>query len=375
MIKEENINCTVEALILASPEPVSLNKLNEVMDGISPARIRQAIVDLNNLYMGAGISFRIREVAGGYQVHILPDFEQAIKNMLSKQRTVRLTRAALETLAIIAYKQPVAKNEIEHIRGVSSDGVLHNLLERKLIVIAGRSDGPGRPLLYKTAAEFLKFFGLNRLTDLPRIEEIEEMIREAEPSKDQTELDLAEASRRPLEGLLPDAGTEDKDDDSDDHSDDMIAHVDAGIESSDMVMPAESETTDDGFAVDDADDASDLPDPEADDEDDDEENEIFGADYDPGLMSEIGSEHSIQDDRPVGGGNGNGNGNGSDLPDDDTPSPEKPRMSAMLYLSGDGGDDDAADESESSEVPVSLPSSEEEAVELSIEEDRQSLDE
>jgi len=188
MIKEENINCTVEALILAAPEPVSIKKLCEVLDELSPARIRQAVSDLNNIYMGCGNSFRIREVAGGYQIHILPDFEQPIKRLLVKQRTVRLTRAALETLAIIAYKQPVTKIEIEHIRGVATDGVLHNLLQRELIVIAGRSESPGRPLLYKTSSEFLKFFGLNRLSDLPRMDEIEEMIRMAETPRDQTEL-------------------------------------------------------------------------------------------------------------------------------------------------------------------------------------------
>lgn len=176
---------------MASAEPVPLKRLCEVVDDISPVRVRQAVDDLNNVYLGCGSSFRIREVAGGYQIYILPDFEAAVKKLLTKQRTIRLTRAALEVLAIIAYKQPVTKTDIEHIRGVASDGVLHNLLERKLIVIAGRSDGPGRALLYRTSLEFLKFFGLNRLSDLPRMEEIEEMIRQAESPRDQTELPFA----------------------------------------------------------------------------------------------------------------------------------------------------------------------------------------
>jgi segregation and condensation protein B len=222
MIREENINCTVEALILASPEPVSLKKLSEAMGDLPAARIRQAVADLNNLYMGCGSSFRIREVAGGYQVHILPDFERPIKNLLSKQRTLRLTRAALETLAIIAYKQPVTKVEIEHIRGVSSDGVLHNLMDRKLIVISGRAESPGRPLLYKTSNEFLKFFGLNRLSDLPRMEEIEEMIREAEPSRDQTELSPGTEAADAIE----DSDTDVRDiDEADIEDDEMIAHA------------------------------------------------------------------------------------------------------------------------------------------------------
>lgn len=199
MIKEDNINCTVEALILASAEPVSAKKISDTISDVTPARIRQGITDLNAVYLGCGSSFRIREIAGGYQFHILPDFEGPIKKMLSRQRTVRLTRAALETLAIIAYRQPATKTLIEHIRGVSCDGVLHNLMERKMIAIAGRSEAAGRPLLYKTDGEFLKFFGLNRISDLPRMEEIEEMIRQADGPSDQTVLPLPDQSAGPVD--------------------------------------------------------------------------------------------------------------------------------------------------------------------------------
>ncbi len=226
MIKEENINCTIEALILASPDPVSVKKLSETVDNIPAARVRQAIDDLNNIYMGCGNSFRIREVAGGYQVHILPDFEQSIKKLLVKQRMVRLSRAALETLAIIAYKQPVTKIDIEHIRGVATDGVIHNLLQRQLIVISGRAESPGRPLLYKSSNEFLKFFGLNRLSDLPRMDEIEEMIRMAEGPKEQTILPLANAQEKSatieLSEIMPEP------DNGDIPVDDMVATADIG---------------------------------------------------------------------------------------------------------------------------------------------------
>lgn len=215
MIKDENINCTVEALVLASPQPVSAKKLSDTISDLTPARVRQAIDDLNNVYLGCGSSFRIREIAGGYQFHILPDFEIPIKKMLSRQRTVRLTRASLETLAIIAYKQPASKTEIEHIRGVSCDGVLHNLMERKLIAMAGRSDAPGRPLLYKTDGGFLKFFGLNRISDLPRMEEIEEMIRQADGPSEQTVLPLAEQAMAPVsDGEVEEAGQADEKDPS-----------------------------------------------------------------------------------------------------------------------------------------------------------------
>lgn len=234
MMKEENINCTIEALILASPEPLSVRKINEVIGDVSPARIRQGVEDLNNVYMGCGCSFRIREIAGGYQVHILPDFEQPIKNLLTKQRTVRLTRAALETLAIVAYKQPVTKTDIEHIRGVASDGVIHNLMERKLILIAGRAETPGRPLLYKTSQEFLKFFGLNRLSDLPRMDEIEEMIKQADTPKEQTVLEFGENVKEML-------SAEDSEDNEDDDAD--FENADDGLLTHVELPPEQSEHT------------------------------------------------------------------------------------------------------------------------------------
>ena len=191
---------------MSSPEPVSIKRICEVIGDITSARIRQAIADLNNLYMGCGNSFRIRDLAGGYQIYILPDFEQQIKQLLVKQKTVRLSQPALEALAIVAYKQPVTRTEIEHIRGVASDGVMHTLIQRNLISLAGRADAPGRPLLYKTSKEFLKYFGLDRLSDLPRIEEIEELIRQSETNDDQTVLALGEAMDDVIERSFPGYG-------------------------------------------------------------------------------------------------------------------------------------------------------------------------
>ncbi len=268
MIKEENINCTLEALILSSPEPVPVKRLCEVMDGISAARLRQGIDDLNNLYMGCGGSFRIRELAGGFQMYVLPDFEQAVKKLLTRQRTIRLSQAALETLAIIAYKQPVTKTDIEHIRGVACDGVLHNLLERRLILMAGRSDGPGRPLLYRTTQEFLKYFGLNRLSDLPRMDEIEEMIRQAGPPQSQIVLPLAE----PGLALESSAAGDEPEGDGDGNGNGNKGHVllapypDEMIipddeTGSDMPMPLPDLTRDDdpGAELDDEADEEDIP--------------------------------------------------------------------------------------------------------------------
>ncbi|UCD64657.1 MAG: SMC-Scp complex subunit ScpB [Candidatus Zixiibacteriota bacterium] len=168
----------VEALILASPEPLPARKIAGLLQGMTPAQVGQAVAALNNRYMEAGCSFRIREIAGGYQVYIVPEFTDHVREMFSQRRKMRLTRAALETLAIIAYRQPVARVDIEQIRGVASDGVIHNLLEKNMITIKGRASTVGKPLQYGTTDEFLKFFGLASLDDLPRMSEIEELIAE-----------------------------------------------------------------------------------------------------------------------------------------------------------------------------------------------------
>lgn len=167
---------TIEALILASPEPLPARKIADMIDGLSPSKVSQAVAGLNTRYMQGGTSFRIREIAGGYQVYIVPEYTGYVQEMFSRRRKMRLTRAALETLAIITYKQPVTRVEIEQIRGVASDGVIHNLLEKNMITIKGRSETVGKPLQYGTTDEFLKFFGLNNLEDLPRMSEIEELL-------------------------------------------------------------------------------------------------------------------------------------------------------------------------------------------------------
>jgi len=179
----------VEAIVLASPEPVSCRRISDVHEDLTPSLVKQAICELNNRYMESGSSFRIRELAGGFQFHIVPEYSGYVEELFSRRRKMRLTKAALETLAIVSYRQPVTKTQIEHIRGVSSDGVLHNLLEKKLITIRGRAATVGKPLQYGTTNEFLKFFGLNQLEDLPQMGEIEDLIR-SQDSQNQTELEL-----------------------------------------------------------------------------------------------------------------------------------------------------------------------------------------
>ncbi len=173
----------IEALILASPEPIPARRMAESIVDLTPAKVANAVMELNARYEATGSSFRIREIAGGYQYYILPDFTKYVEEIFTRHRKMRLTRAALETLAIVAYKQPVTKVDIDHIRGVESDGVIHNLLEKNLVAIKGRSESVGRPLQYATTDEFLKFFGLNALEELPEISEIEELIKAADGEK------------------------------------------------------------------------------------------------------------------------------------------------------------------------------------------------
>ncbi len=185
---------TIEALLLASPDPLPARKIADVLDGFSPAKVGRAIADLNTRYMESGCSFRIREIAGGYQIYIVPEFTGFVEELFARRRKMRLTRAALETLAIIAYRQPVTRVEIEQIRGVASDGVIHNLLEKSMITIRGRAEGVGKPLQYGTTSEFLMFFGLNSIGDLPKMSEIEQMVAEEEPDINDETDDLEEGN-------------------------------------------------------------------------------------------------------------------------------------------------------------------------------------
>jgi len=176
MYEDDNNIPIIESLIFSSPEPLPSRKINEVVDNLNGRDIDEIVDILNKRYTESDHSFRIRKIAGGYQVYIIETYARFVEELLARRRSIRLTRAALETLSIITYRQPVTKTDIEMIRGVASDSVIHTLLQRKLVTLAGRADTVGRPLLYKTTDEFLKFFNLNTLNDLPRMEEIEELL-------------------------------------------------------------------------------------------------------------------------------------------------------------------------------------------------------
>jgi len=178
---ENNHQPIIEALLFASEKPLSAEKIQAVMKDITPEQIEQAVNSLNENYRSAGHGIAIKRVAKGYRMYTLPDFAPWVKALFSHNRREKLSPQALEVLSIVAYKQPIVKSEIDRLRGVNSEGPLFTLLDRKLITIVGRKPTPGRPLLYGTTPEFLIHFGLNDVTDLPKMEELEMILKRKEP--------------------------------------------------------------------------------------------------------------------------------------------------------------------------------------------------
>ncbi|MFH1197665.1 MAG: SMC-Scp complex subunit ScpB [bacterium] len=175
----------IESLIFASDEPIVGNEIIKAVkeiDGddidISLDAIDKTVDELNNKYASEESSFKIIKIAHGYIFATKQEYAKYVGYLSMEKSKRRLSQAALETLAIIAYKQPITKPEIESIRGVNSDYMINTLLEKNLITIKGRADTVGRPLLYSTTDEFLKYFGLFSLTDLPKPREIEEIMKD-----------------------------------------------------------------------------------------------------------------------------------------------------------------------------------------------------
>ena len=179
-MQDSEIRKIIEALLFASPEPLTQAKVNGIFNPDTP-NLKEVVLKLNEQYVHDDHAFEINQVAGGYQLVSRQEYEHFIRKMLSKSGRISLSSAALDSLAIIAYKQPIGRYEVEAIRGVDSSGVLKTLLNRNLIKITGRDSGPGRPLLYQTTNKFLEHFGLNRLSDMPKLKEITELM-EADPT-------------------------------------------------------------------------------------------------------------------------------------------------------------------------------------------------
>ena len=161
----------LEALLFSTHHPLTAGRLAELMDLPATKPVRQAIKDLNAQYEESHRSFRVEQVAGGYQLLTLPEFGEHLQRLHQREIDTKLTKAALETLASIAYKQPILRADIEAIRGVACGETIRSLMEKRLVNIAGRAEEPGRPILYGTTKRFLEVFGLNTLKDLPQSED------------------------------------------------------------------------------------------------------------------------------------------------------------------------------------------------------------
>jgi segregation and condensation protein B len=185
-----HLQAAIEALLFSSDQPLPMSLLVESLES-DPAAVTEALLALSAAYTAREAGVELREIAGGWQFVTAPAQSEWVGRMLRGKRRMRLSRAALETMAIVAYKQPVTKSEIEAIRGVDASAVLATLLERNLVTIRGRSKVVGRPLLYGTTMEFLEYFGLRDLSELPRPEELKALVAAREPEQlDMMELEV-----------------------------------------------------------------------------------------------------------------------------------------------------------------------------------------
>ena len=169
-MERNRIKSILESLLFMSGEPLSLERIVQVLEGVEKKEIRAALEEMAREYEQPDKGLRMAEVAGGYQLETAKDNAEFLARLI-KTRPIRLTKPSLETLAIIAYRQPVTRLEVDQIRGVDSSGVINTLLEYGFIAIVGRKDVPGRPFIYGTSKRFLEFFRLKSLADLPSLDE------------------------------------------------------------------------------------------------------------------------------------------------------------------------------------------------------------
>lgn len=172
----EEIKRVVEALIFVAQDPIGLTEIRKTLSGVEAAEVDQAVSEYVQEFNARNGGLEIREVAGGYRLSTRPDVHEQVRKFLKAQPSARLSLAALETLAVIAYKQPITIPEILEIRGVHSSSAIKTLLDRRLIVTKGRKECVGRPMLYGTSKEFMVQFGLKDLNDLPSLEDFQDMI-------------------------------------------------------------------------------------------------------------------------------------------------------------------------------------------------------
>ena len=187
----EDIKNIIESLLFVAEDPLTMDSIKKVLDSTDSNAIHNVLNELSSEYEARKGGFFLREVAGGYQIRTRSEYSQWIRRLL-RPNPLRLSNAALETLAIVAYKQPVIRSDIEHLRGVDCGGILRMLLERKLIRVVGRKEIPGRPMIYTTTKKFLELFELKDLRDLPSPKEIEELGNSSSETLADTASDIIE---------------------------------------------------------------------------------------------------------------------------------------------------------------------------------------
>ncbi|MFH1861229.1 MAG: SMC-Scp complex subunit ScpB, partial [bacterium] len=192
MMTAEKRQQILEALMFATDVPLTFTRIKELIGDVTVEEFAADVEALERTYRETGRAFGIIRVSGGVQLGSKPEYAPWIRQLLRDRLSSRLSRAALEVLAIIAYRQPVQKPEIERIRGVDSGAVIGTLMERGLITIGGRATTPGRPLLYITTQDFLRYFGLNALDDLPKLSELRSLV-ETDSKQESIAFDRASA--------------------------------------------------------------------------------------------------------------------------------------------------------------------------------------
>lgn len=188
-MEQEKLKAIVENILLASDQPVTADDLKKtIMNGAEKAAIRSILEELQEEYRSRNL--QIEEVAEGYQLCTRHEYSDWIRKFLKLDKTTKLSQPSLDTLSIIAYKQPLTKQEVEEVRGVDCGGVIKTLLDKKIIGPAGRKKVPGRPIMYRTTRKFLEYFGLKDLSDLPTLEDLQEELAGEPDASVQAEMDF-----------------------------------------------------------------------------------------------------------------------------------------------------------------------------------------
>ncbi|HTL71479.1 MAG TPA: SMC-Scp complex subunit ScpB [Candidatus Eisenbacteria bacterium] len=201
----DELKHAIEALLFASERPLQIEEIREAFEeALSAEDVKKSLAELRAEYEAQGRGFRLFEIAGGYQLVTDPRFEGYLKKFYAARMKKKLSQATLETLSIVAYRQPVTRADIEFIRGVNVDGAVKTLLEKGLIKIAGKKEVPGRPLLYATTPAFLEHFGLNSVKDLPALNQYTE--KDLDPSLLPPEMKRPEAAAEPGAETQADTG-------------------------------------------------------------------------------------------------------------------------------------------------------------------------